>query len=711
LSKTDLHKAQLLLSNRKTILERVNRPGLAILHDQTKQRLGEVERELKADQARQAEQRAKAEVQQRYRLFLDRRKEALFRDTQFTGLMLPLNLDLTRQAAEEALAVFAHRQQGNDWTLGNLPASLSKEERSEIEEGCYELLLVLAEALATQDPRQADRALQILASADRLRPKHSSAYHQRRAFCLARKGDRAGEASELAAAERVPPETAFDHFLSGQQHYKRHQLPEAIQDFEAALQLRPDHFWANCLLGICYVQTARFEASKSCLTACLQTDPEFAWLYLLRGFASGQIGARDLNLAKASPGGDATLKEKAEFEFKEAEADLHAALERLGRAPDDDLHYVLLVNRGLIRFQRGELDQAAADYRAAIRLKKDPFLAHAELAHVYQRQNKPDEAIEELSRAIALKPDWAPLYRGRAEVLQARNDATPAQRQAALSDLEMAIRHEAPGNTILAQDHANRSKLLYRDGRFEDALEASELALQVLPTHVDAHVLKIQVLLKQRHYDEVIRSCDVALAKGNKPSSLLYELRGLAQAAHNDYPGAIRDYGRALEIHPDDGGLLVHRGWAYLVSDAPQLALRDFGAAIELDPADGDAYNGRGTAHARLGDHRAAVADAREALRLGKASPRTTYNAARIYALAAAAAASEVGKNGRQAILLASQYRDRALELVRQALKRESPDKRAAFWRDTIQSDPALATIRRRLKFEEVIATNKTQNP
>jgi tetratricopeptide (TPR) repeat protein len=248
---------------------------------------------------------------------------------------------------------------------------------------------------------------------------------------------------------------------------------------------------------------------------------------------------------------------------------------------------------------------------------------------VYQKQDKPAEAIEQFTRAIAVKPEWAPLYRGRAEVLQGRGDSTRAQREAARSDLEMAILHEQDDNPVLAQDHTNRGKLLYRDERLEDALEESRLALRVVPDHVDAHVLKIQILLKLRRYDEVIHSCDVALATGKK-SSLLHELRGLAHAAHNNYPEAIRDYGRALEIRPDDGRLLIHRGWAYLVFDSPRLAMGDFDAAIKLDPADGDAYNGRGTAHVRLGDHRAAVADAREALRLAKANPRITYNAARI---------------------------------------------------------------------------------
>ena len=69
----------------------------------------------------------------------------------------------------------------SDWTLGELPASLSSEQQTEVKEGCYELLLVLAEATAAQDPGQVDRACKILDSAGRLRPDHSRAYHLRKA--------------------------------------------------------------------------------------------------------------------------------------------------------------------------------------------------------------------------------------------------------------------------------------------------------------------------------------------------------------------------------------------------------------------------------------------------------------------------------------------------------------------------------------------------
>ena len=210
-----------------------------------------------------------------------------------------------------------------------------------------------------------------------------------------------------------------------------------------------------------------------------------------------------------------------------------------------------------------------------------------------------------------------------------------------------------PDNPVLALDHTNRGKLLYLDERFEDALEESKLAcVKVVPNYVDAHVLQVQSLAQVERYDEVIRACDAASRRARNPpcstSSAAWPC-----APVDDYPGAIRDYGRALEIRPDDGRLLGRpRLGVPASSTRPNWPWSTSTRRSSSMPANADAYNGRGTAHARLGDHRAAVADAREALRLGKGEPRVTYNAARIYAMAATVAASEVGEKGRLARLL-----------------------------------------------------------
>ena len=148
--------------------------------------------------------------------------------------------------------------------------------------------------------------------------------------------------------------------------------------------------------------------------------------------------------------------------------------------------------------------------------------------------------------------------------------------------------------------------------------------------------------------------------------------------------------------------MLTRRGWLYLISQAPALALRDFDRAIELDPTNSDAYEGRGEARIRLGDHRVAVADVETALRLGIPSERLAYNAARIYAQAALAVTSEVRRKGRDAVILANKYQDRAVVLTTEAMRRIPPERRAEFWRDQIQADPALQSIIPRLKSSQM---------
>jgi serine/threonine protein kinase/predicted Zn-dependent protease len=713
MSKSKFDEARVVLEKRKALLDEVTRksPEVAALYDRTKLKLAEVNKALEVEAGREAKLAADHADQKRYQTFLNFRKEALFRDTQFPGDVPGLadanSPALTRKAAEAALGVFARREHDDDWTLGELPVALSSKQQSDVREGCYELLLILADAMANQGPEHVDGGLRVLESADRLRPAHSQPYYQRKASLLARKNDREGEARELDLARQTPPETAFDHFLSGQYELSRKppRLPEAIQCFEASLRQQPDQFWAECQLANCYIQTSRFEAAKVGLTDCLESEPNLPLLYLLRGVASGRIATRYLNLVKTSPGVADRLKAQAEFEFGEAEKDFTTGLDQLKSTPDDERRYALLLNRGNLRVERGHLDEATADYLEAIRVNQDAYVAYGNLARVYELQEKPAQAIEQYTQAIALKPDWPPLYRGRAEALADRADSTPAQREAVQNDLKLAIKYERPDNPVLAQDHTRLGELLYRDSRPEDALAETKLALKIFPNYEEAHRLQIRVLLSLKRYDEAMLASNAALATVRN-SAFLYELRGEAYDSHHDYAQAIRDYSRALDLRPNDARLHIRRGWSYLVLDSAKLALADFEAAINIDPNSADAYTGRGMARVKMGDQMAGVVDARAALRHGGTDPRVTYNAARIFAVAATIAASEVGEKGRLARPLSQRYQDEAVKLIREAFEREAPQKRAAFWRDTVQSDPALKAIRRRLKFEELVATN-----
>ena len=171
------------------------------------------------------------------------------------------------------------------------PLALDDKQKAEVREGSYELLMVLADVVAGQDPTFANHALAVLESGAQLRPDHPCAFHLSCAALLTLRKDKAGADRELAAAAMVPPKTPSDYFLIGQDEYKKHPV-DAIKYFEMALRGRPDHFWARCLQAICFIRAENFSAAKANLVSCLEAEPDSAWLYLLRGYACGQKRCR-----------------------------------------------------------------------------------------------------------------------------------------------------------------------------------------------------------------------------------------------------------------------------------------------------------------------------------------------------------------------------------------------------------------------------------
>jgi tetratricopeptide (TPR) repeat protein/tRNA A-37 threonylcarbamoyl transferase component Bud32 len=650
------------------------------------------------------EETATEQAQDQFHRFLALRDEALFLDSRFGGLDQGNSLEATCRTARDGLEVFGLGAAADEWALAQLPPSLSSKDQDDVKAGFYELLLILADAvsqLPEDEPGQrAEEALRIVNRAISLRSTATRAFHLRRSAYLDMGGDSEEAARERDEAERLAPAEAFDFFLVGRELMRRSDWVGAIQQFKAVTQRQPDHFWAQCLLAICHLQINQPTNALIGLNACLQRKPDSVWLYLLRGIASANEGIFARKIAPRDSGQAASLAALASEKFKDAEADYVKALGLLGNGTKNaELYYVLLVNRGLIRVERQDLTAAAVDLRQAICLNDHRFDAFSALGQVYQRQGRTQDALKQFARAIQLRPNWAPLYRGRADVLVCLKNLSSEQRDAALSDLEDAIRCESPENPAIAADRIKQARLLYHAGRRDEALDACDAALSIAPRFAPAHLLRIRLLLEQKHYDDLLQSCDIAL-ESTKPSAELHELRGMAKDDLEDFPGAIADYtlSLSLSLPPERPRLLRRRGWSYLANEAYYPAIHDFDETIHLAPSNADAYSGRGLARAHLGQHAAAVSDAQKALKHGGSSWRIACNAARIYAQAAIAAESESRKTGPVAVRLVNRYQARAFELVRLALQRAPAEQRSVLFRDTIQVDPALQPIRRWLR-------------
>jgi tetratricopeptide (TPR) repeat protein len=598
-------------------------PALAQERSQAGRLLSEVERNLDERKARQ-------DAQNRLAQFGRGRSEVLFRAAQSLDADSPALRKAAEQAACGAFAAVGLPFAGP--TRPVLDPAFNAAERAAITSGGYELLLVLADALARplsgQSPAdhrvRAAEALQLLDRAAGLRPPTRAA-HLGRARCLAVLGKEADARQARTAAATLPTTGALDAFLAGVDLFMgddraadRSSLAEAINRFQEALRWEPDHFWARYYLAVCALNTGRPDLAESHLTACLAQRDDFVWLPLLRGFA---------------------LAELHKFEAAEADFRRAAALEQ-----DEDDRYALLVNRGALWSAQGKTEKAVADLEQAIALRPDRFRAHVNLALLGKRESRHAEAVGHLDRAIALRPP----------------------------------------DLVCADLQVERAHLLLMLGKRDDALRACDALLKIHPDAADALGVRAQALLEQRDYAASARDFtrSLNLKRGVAVPADLFRGRGHARMKLGDYPGAVDDYTRALVSQPDQA-IWAHRGWAYFFAESHRLALRDFDESLRLDPMGIEARIGRGLAWVALGQDREAVEDAKQALDRPPGEPEMLLNIACIFGRAA----------GRQDP--AGQYSSKAVLALHLALKRLPPEARQPFWSDKVVPDSYLEPIRR----------------
>ncbi len=630
----------------KTLTTIGGNPRLGSLKEPALALLKKVEQELRVEADRRASRG-------RLQSFAGLRDEAQFLGTLYTGMDLAANLQAARVSARKALAVYGVVP--GEAALPKFDAYLSDSEQAEIQADCSQLLLILAEteAQSTSSGKPLEkeaylrRALGYLEQARRLGAP-VRAFHLRRARYLTLLGETKEAAREDQAAQAAALDDIFDHFLMADELYRREQFAEAIKEFDRVLESKPGHFWARYLNALCLLRQQRPAEARALLSACLASRPDFVWLYLLRGFAHQELQA-----------------------WAAADSDFgHAAQMVL----DENARYVLLVNRGVLRVRTNRIDDAITDLKAAIVLKPSAYQAYVNLAQAYRRGGKLELALSELHRAAGLEPGLAHIYR-----LQSRLYLERDEPGLALESLNQAIEREIANSPYQVDDHIERGRLLLRSEKYALALESFDAALALRKDHSLGQRLRAETLFRLGRFAEVIAAFDGYLERG-KPLESVYRGRGLARTELGQYPGAIEDFTKALELHPTSE-VQAYRGWTYLVADAPKLALRDFELAVELDPKNADAYSGRGFARAKLGRHAEAVQDAAEALRRGPTTPRLLYNAARIYAQCP------------------GPYRERATELIEQSLGLLPALERRAFWSTHIRSDSALASLRRHPSF------------
>jgi len=179
------------------------------------------------------------------------------------------------------------------------------------------------------------------------------------------------------------------------------------------------------------------------------------------------------------------------------------------------------------------------------------------------------KAIKELEEAVRLDPNFALAWAllARVNAFGYSETATPAWRAAVQRSLDTALRLR-PDLPDVQLAQAFYQYLVLRD--YKAAYESFESLRPKMPN--SAEVLEALGMVTQElgKWDESLRYSDLAVAL-NPRDRLLRHQAASVHAAMWDFAGALKYYDEALNIWPDDPGLIRGKVWVYqLLGDLNQ---------------------------------------------------------------------------------------------------------------------------------------------
>jgi clan AA aspartic protease (TIGR02281 family) len=172
----------------------------------------------------------------------------------------------------------------------------------------------------------------------------------------------------------------------------------------------------------------------------------------------------------------------------------------IGKDPD----WMLLATRGDLYFEAGRLDEAIADYTAAIEEIPDRFYAYYKRGWCQEMKGERDKALEDYNLGIDIDPDFPYLYLMRGELLMGSGD-----REAAERDFEAVLLRDT-----LVSDSSCRQYALHFLGRDDEAQEWMDKVIAAEPDDPGNHYDRSCLYARMGRLDESVAALRTAFEKG-----------------------------------------------------------------------------------------------------------------------------------------------------------------------------------------------------
>ena len=343
----------------------------------------------------------------------------------------------------------------------------------------------------------------------------------------------------------------------GKQAEARGEFPQALSDYEAALQSDPGNAEVNFRIGLLRGRSADFVGAAAAFRHALQTDPNFPEAHY-------NLGLTIVAESKNSP------------EWARALVEFRAALALLPDYPEA-LNMVCVV-----LLESGEPAMAISQFKSALLLNPNSAEVHFNLGRALENTGNASEAYTEYLAAVQHRNSYP-----KAEIALGRLLFTRREYEAAAGRFKAA---------------------LVDDPDLEDAHYGLAQALRAEGKSAEAQVEFRQAAMLIQRQSDAIRS-----------SHLSNE--SLELAKKGDFPGAIQSAREALVLEPENAIAHYNLGLLLADSGDLGSAILELRKAISLAPLESSFYVNLSRMQEKMKDREGAIDSLRQAVLLGPVDP------------------------------------------------------------------------------------------
>jgi tetratricopeptide (TPR) repeat protein len=152
-------------------------------------------------------------------------------------------------------------------------------------------------------------------------------------------------------------------------------------------------------------------------------------------------------------------------------------------------------NLGVVLFQKGQVDEAVAQYQKALEINPNYVAAHYNLGNALFQKGQLDEALAQYQKAVEINPNDAEAHVNLGNALF-QNE----QLDAALAQFQKAIEI----NPNDAETHYNLGNALFQKGQLDEAVAQFQKALEIDPNSFATHYNLGGALFQKGQLDDAI---------------------------------------------------------------------------------------------------------------------------------------------------------------------------------------------------------------